>query len=123
MSETGLKRASALLREFRDIFRIKLGPDPPAKVEPLCITLNENARPVRCTQRRYGPAQRAFIASTIKILEDVKAVYVNAKARWAGPALVVLKPGTEKFRFTVCLRAPNRERMPIASAIPDLESM
>ena len=32
MSENGLKRASALLREFRDIFRIKLGPDPPAKV-------------------------------------------------------------------------------------------
>ena len=78
---------------------------------------------MRCTQRRYGPAQRAFIASTIKSLEDVKAVYVNPKARWASPALAVPKPGTEKFGFTVDLRASNRETVPIASAMTDLESM
>ena len=48
---------------------------------------------------------------------------MNPKARWASPALAVPKPGTEKFRFTVDLRAPNRETVPIASAMPDLENM
>ena len=123
MSEDGLLKVKKLLQEYRDVMRIKLGPDPPAKVEPLSVTLKPGARPYRSTQRRYAPAQRAFLSSTTRSLEEAKAVYFNPKARGASPALAVLKPGTEKFRFTVDLRGPNRETVPIASAMPDLESM
>ena len=50
-------------------------------------------------------------------------MYHNPKAKWASPALAVAKPGTDTFRFTVDLRAPNRETIPIASAMPDFEGM
>jgi len=123
MSEEGTSMSEKLLAEFRDIFRIRLGPDPPAKVAPLQIRLKENARPHRATQRRYAPAQRAFISSTVRNLVSVQAIYANPKARWASPALAVAKPGAEKFRFTVDLRAPNKETVPLVSAMPDLESM
>ena len=123
MSELGLSQANSLLSEYRGIMRIKLGADPPANVEPFRISLKAGATPFRSTQRRYAPPQRAFISSTIRSLAEAKAVYYNPQARWASPALAVPKPGSENYRFTVDLRGPNRETIPIASAMPDLESM
>ncbi len=37
LSSTGQTRLSNLLERHRDVFRIRLGPDPPAKVTPLRI--------------------------------------------------------------------------------------
>jgi len=122
ISPEGHSRLSAMLENHRDIFRIKLGPDQPAKVEPLRITLMEGATPYRSPQRRYAPQQRDFITRTIRELEDVKAIYKNPKARWASPALAVTKPGSDKLRFTVDLRGPNARTVPITSAMPHLES-
>lgn len=45
MSLEGLETSKQLLKEFRDIFRIQLGPDPPAKVSPLQIRLKKDHRP------------------------------------------------------------------------------
>lgn len=120
--ESGIKRLRALLEDYRDVFRIKLGPDPPARVQPLKIKLAENARPFRSTQRRYSPQQRAFIIRTIHELESVGAIYKNPSARWASPALAVPKPGSKKLRFTVDLRGPNSQTIPIPSSLPHLES-
>lgn len=89
MTPKGQEDAKELLQQFRDIFRIKLGANPPARVPPMQI------RPYRSTQIRYAPPQRAFISSTIRRLQEVKAVYANPKARWASPALAVAKPGRE----------------------------
>jgi len=94
------------MKKYIDIFRIKLGPDPPAKVDPYRVSLKQNHRPFRCTQRRY-----------------IGAVKHNPTARWASPALAVPKPGTDSFRFTVDLRGVNEQTIPVASAMPDLESM
>jgi len=123
MSAVGLRTIEELLCEFKEIFRIKLGPDPPAKVEPLRIRLKPGHRPIRATQRRYAPQQRAFISSTIQRLQKIGAVFPNPKSRWASPALAVAKPGAEKFRFTVDLRAPNAMTEPVVSAMPNLESL
>ena len=69
-------------------------------------------------------------------MEKVKAVYANRiriyrldlslripQATWASPALAVHKSGPDKVRFTVDLRGPNSETIPIASTMPDLEGM
>jgi len=123
LSPHGQERVTSMLRKYRDVFRIKLGPDPPAKVAPLRIKIKEEARPYRSPQRRYAPPQHAFISTTVQKLEAVGAVYKNPKARWASPALAVAKPGKEGFRFTVDLRGPNAQTEPIASAMPHLESI
>ena len=70
----------------------------------------------------YGPAQTAFIETTIKNLEPIHAVYKNPTAKWASPALAVPKPGTEQLRFTVDLVAVNARTVPIQSSLPNLES-
>jgi len=93
-------------------------------VDPLNIRVLPNAKPCRTKQRKYELPQRAFISATIRALEGVRAVYANPKARWASPALAVPKPrSSEKFRFTVDFRGPNKEIIPVASAMPDLESL
>ncbi len=80
------------------------------------------SRPYRSPQRRYAPLQREFISQTVKELEAVGAVYKNPAAKWASPALAVPKPGSTSFRFTVDLRGPNSQTVPIQSAMPHLES-
>ena len=52
MSTIGLEKLNELLEEYRSIFRIRLGPDEPAKVRPLLIKPTTDAKPFRCTQRR-----------------------------------------------------------------------
>lgn len=123
ITDTGAIQLTHMLHDFKDVFRINLNPDPPAKVAPLRIKVKENGGPRRSPQRRYAPMQRVFIANTIRQLEQVGAVYKNPTAKWASPALAVQKPGSEQLRFTVDLRAPNAQTEPIASAMPHLDSM
>lgn len=104
MSDAEIIEAEKLLVEFKDSFRIKLGPDPPENVEPYEVSLAEGAKPFRKTQRRYATHQRAFIGSTMRCLEKLGAVVKKHSAKWASPALAVPKPGTDNLRFTVDLR-------------------
>ena len=122
ISDAGRKRLAEMLEEYRDVFRIKLGKDPPAKVEPLVITLVEGAHPYRSRQRTYGKLQRDFIIQTVKELEEAGAIYKNPSSKWASPALAVPKPGSAALRFTVDLRGPNARTVPIQSTMPHLES-
>lgn len=123
MQPHNVQKCRELMMKHIDIFRIKLGPDPPANVDPYRVSLKENHRPFRSTIRRYAPAQKVFIGATIRSLERIGAVKHNPTARWASPALAVPKPGTDSFRFTVDLRGVNQQTVPVASAMPDLESM
>jgi hypothetical protein len=43
----GLQSLRQLVTECKDIFRLKLGADPPANVKPLVIKLRDGAEPVR----------------------------------------------------------------------------
>lgn len=122
ISPEGKSRLEDILSPYKDVFRIKLGPDEPAKVEPLAIQRAPGSRPFKTPQRRYAPVQTAFINSTIKDLERVGAVRRNPAAKWASPALAVPKPGTEKLRFTVDLRGVNARTVPVQSAMPHFES-
>ncbi|GMF12829.1 unnamed protein product [Phytophthora lilii] len=44
-----------------DIWRLKLGDDPPARVQPMKVRLKPGARPYRCKARRYPPEVRRFL--------------------------------------------------------------
>ncbi len=59
---TGLRR---LLYEYADVFRLKLGHDPPVDMPPLKVH-----KAVRCKARRYSLPQREFMQSHVKELED-----------------------------------------------------
>lgn len=123
MSGKGLTKLRQLFEKHRNTFRIKLGPDPPGKVRPLKITLINGTTPHRSPQRRYAPAQCAFINCTIKELETVGALYKNPNSKWASPALAVPIPGSDSLRFTVDLWGPSSKTQPIQSAILNFESL
>lgn len=123
MSTRGLEILRALFEKHRKVFRIKLGPDPPANVKPLNITPIAGVKPHRSPQRRYAPAQLVFITNTINEQEKVGAVYKNPNSKWASPALVVPKPGSDSLRFTVDPRGPNSKTVRIQSAMPHLDSL
>ena len=44
-----------LVRDYRDIFRTRLGNDPPAPLPPMNIRLREKASPIQARARRYSP--------------------------------------------------------------------
>jgi hypothetical protein len=124
ISTGGLERIGALLKRYEDVFRVRMGPDPPANIAPMVIKMRADARPVRATQRRYSQPQVAFITKKVKELVRVGALVYNPNAKWASPIVAAPKPGSsEGFRFTVDLRAPNAQTVPMASAMPNLEAM
>ena len=47
-----------ILDENVKVFGTKLGTSPPADIKPFEVQLKQNARPVRASQRRYGPVQQ-----------------------------------------------------------------
>jgi hypothetical protein len=55
--------------ECKDVFRLKLGADPPANVKPLFIKLRDGAEPVRISARKYALPQLKFMRDKIRQLE------------------------------------------------------
>jgi hypothetical protein len=66
--------------ECKNIFRPKLGADPPANVKPLVIKVRDGAEPVRMSARKYAPPQLKFMRDKIHELEELGLVYKNTGA-------------------------------------------
>ncbi|ETO58471.1 hypothetical protein F444_23154, partial [Phytophthora nicotianae P1976] len=49
------------LAEYADVWRETIGPDPPALVEPLRVTIQDGAVPHRSAPRRFAPLQAQFV--------------------------------------------------------------
>jgi hypothetical protein len=82
-----------LVTEFKDVFRLKLGADPPANVKPLVIKLHDGAEPVRMSARKYAPPHLKFMRNKIREIEELGLVYKNTGAEWESPPLILPKPG------------------------------
>jgi hypothetical protein len=80
MSRDGVQSLRQLLTECKDVFKLKLGADPPANVKPLVITLRDGAEPVRMSARKYAPPQLNFMRDKIRELEELGLVYKNIGA-------------------------------------------
>jgi hypothetical protein len=65
----GVQSLRQLVTECKDVFRLKLGADPPANVKPLVIKLSDGAKHVRMSARRYAPPQLKVMHEKIHELE------------------------------------------------------
>jgi hypothetical protein len=80
ISLDGVQSLRQLVTECKDVFRLKLGADPPANVKPLVIKLRDGAEPVRMSARKYLPSQLNFVRDKIRELEELGLVYKNTGA-------------------------------------------
>uniref|UniRef100_H3H0K0 Reverse transcriptase domain-containing protein n=1 Tax=Phytophthora ramorum TaxID=164328 RepID=H3H0K0_PHYRM len=111
-----------MVLEYSDVFRVRLGRDEAADVQPLEVRLESGVQPYRSGVRRYPEAQRQFLREYVRELEDAGLVERNTQSRWACPALPVAKRGTDEFRITIDYRPVNRLTVPLAGAAPNLRS-
>jgi hypothetical protein len=121
MSRDGVQSLRLLVTERKDVFRLKLGADPPANVKPLVIKLRNIAEAVRMSARKYAPPQLKFMRDKIRELEELGLVYENTGAEWASPPLILSKPGLDQYHMTVDLRVPNAATKPTAWPMPNLQ--
>ncbi|KAG3057144.1 hypothetical protein PC122_g21135 [Phytophthora cactorum] len=63
--------------EYSDVFRVRLGHDAAAEVEPLEVRLVGGAQPYRSGVRRYPEAQRTFLREYVRELEAAGLVEGN----------------------------------------------
>jgi hypothetical protein len=120
MSRDGVHSLRQLVTECKDVFRLKLGADPPANVKPLVIKLRDGAEPVRTSARKYVPPQLIFMRDKIHDLQELGLVYKNTGAELESPPLILPKPGPDQYRMTVDLRVPNASTKPTAWPVPNL---
>jgi hypothetical protein len=80
MSLDGVQSLQQLMTECKDVFRLKLGADPPANVKPLIIKLRDGAEPVRMSARKYAPPQLKFMRDKIRELDELGLVVKNTGA-------------------------------------------
>jgi Reverse transcriptase (RNA-dependent DNA polymerase) len=121
MSRDGVQSLRQLVTGCKDVYRLKLGADPPANVKPLVIKLRDGAEPVRMSARKYAPPQLKFMRDKIRELEELGLVYKNTGAEWASPPLILPKPGLDQYRVTVELRVPNASTKSTAVSMPNLQ--
>ena len=127
-SECGLPkqlfdRLRNLVLDYQDIFRNKMGSDPPANIPPMTIQLRADAKPVHVKLRRYSPPQAAFLRKKVEELLSFGLVYRNSNSRWASAPLIVPKSGPEQFRLTVDLRPVNAQTDVIVWPMPNMDTV
>jgi hypothetical protein len=120
MSLDGAQSLRQLMTKYKDVFRLKLGADPPANVKPLVIKLREGSEPERMLARKYAPPQLKFMRDKIREPEELGLVYKNTGAEWASPPLILRKPGPDQCRMTVDHCVPNASTKPTAWSMPNL---
>lgn len=102
----------SLLQSHADVCRLKLEDDPPAKVEPMKVSYNNSAPPIRLANRKYCLQHRKFMDYYTDMLEKYGIIYRNPNAKYVSPSYVVNKVSnptdiTKHYRFTVDSREPN----------------
>jgi hypothetical protein len=80
MSRDGEQSLRQLVTECKDVFRLKLGADPPANEKHLVVKLRDDVEPVLLSARKYAPPQLKFMPDKIHELEELGLVYKNTGA-------------------------------------------
>jgi hypothetical protein len=113
ISRDGVQSLRQLVIECKDVFRLKLGTDPPANVKPLVIKLRDGAE-LRMSAHNYAPPKLKYMRDKIRVLEELGLLYKNTGAQWASPPLILPKPGPNHYRLTIDLLVPNASTNPTA---------
>jgi hypothetical protein len=80
MYQDGVQSLQQLVTECKDVFRLKLGTNPPANVNSLVVNLCEGAELVRMSARKYAPPQLKFMRDKTCELEKMVLSYKNTEA-------------------------------------------
>jgi len=122
LNEMQGKALCDLVFDFRDIWRVRLSADGPAKVTPLRVYLKPDAVPLRAKARRYAPKDLDFMRKQIKLLEEMDYIRRKPHSRWSSPVLIVPKHKLpDEFGMTVDTRYPNSQFLGIARCLHILE--
>ncbi|KAF0707227.1 hypothetical protein AaE_013712 [Aphanomyces astaci] len=121
MDEESVRRLQDVLVEFKDVFRLKFGRDPPVKVEPLKVQLKPGSVPVKSGLRRYPPTHVAYLEKHVRELEEAGLVYRNTRSRWAAAPRIVPKKDPGDLRMTIDSRPINACTEPMPWPMPNLE--
>lgn len=79
--------------EYRDVFRLRIGSDPPADIPPMKVILKRDAVRVRVNVRRHAPPRRLFLRNKLDELQSLGLIYANNAYQWASAPLVVPQQG------------------------------
>ena len=111
-----------LVKQFRDVFTSDYAAEP-AKVPPMKVVLKPHATPFATPLRRYKTAHRKFLDETLSKLTKMGIFrkLTEAGADWLSAPHLVDKPGSQKFRFTVDLRAINHCTEPERNSVLTIE--
>jgi hypothetical protein len=71
ITECGADALHRLVREFRKIWAIKLGPGTPAEDPPMRVQLRPGARPRRAAPRRWSAPATAFFLQRLETLRKL----------------------------------------------------
>jgi Reverse transcriptase (RNA-dependent DNA polymerase) len=123
IADRGTDTLQRLVREFRVVWAIKLGPGAPADVPPMRVQLQSGARPRRAAPRRWSAPATAFISATTQNLEKIGALINNPLAAIASPAHAVSKASSGKYRMTVYCRTVNACCVPTYSAVLNIDTV
>eukprot|EP00171_Calliarthron_tuberculosum_P020848 IDg20848t1 len=94
---TSRRNFKNLVKEFQDIFRVRLGADSYVDVPPMNIEFEGSEMPIKVRQRTYSPEQLEFMKKKCDELIQVGYIYCNPTSKWACAPLIVPKPGKEHF--------------------------
>ena len=106
---------------YKDIFRVKLKADAPAKVTPLKMHRKQGVRPYIYKPRKYSAEMREFLNQFIHDSESLGYIRRNPSSRWPSPAMVLPNAGGKGLRVVVDLRGVNLCLEPNAWPMPLLE--
>ena len=122
LSQKGAETLRSIMEDFDDVLRIRLGNEPPAKVEPMQVEVIPSARPIIAKNRRYSKDQRLFISNFVQRLQQYGFVKETKHATWAAAPVIVPKPGPARYRLTFDLRPINAATIPVVWPMPHIDS-
>ena len=94
--------------------------DPPARVEPLRLTLKPGARSVKARPRVYNPVKTAWLAACMVSLAALVLVFLSMQAVWARAAMATRKKGG--LRLVSDFRAANQRVEKVPGVMPNQEA-
>ena len=113
----------ALVTELRDVFRLELGRDPPANVEPLRIELIDEGLEERRLPRarRFASLQQDFLNKHLDLLQRI-GVVSPCNAPTAAPIVLVKKKNGD-YRMCVDLRRINANTKAYGWPLPKIAEL
>lgn len=123
ISSPGRDLLEKMLREHRDVVRIRLNGLPPANVTPMSVTLKPNVVPVHAKPRRYPPQKREFLRNYSSELLRMGFIKPAEHANWVAAPLIVPKKPPAMFRLTMDYRPINAATQKTVWPMPHIDAV